>query len=588
MQRRVGFICVALAAPVLLGMLLSLDLRGADEIRVAANDASTPAKPTRSGRGGAPDFGIPQVQYINSMIRQGWADNGLTPSPAATDAEWCRRVYLDILGRIPDVEELNAFQAERSADKKAKLVNLLLSDDPRYIEDYARNWTTIWTNLLIGRTGGTEQRTLVNRDGMQQYLRRSFLRNKPYDALVLELVSATGNTKPGDEKFNGAVNFLVGMLDENAAQATAKTAQVFLGLQVQCTQCHNHPFNDWKQNQFWEMNAFFRQTTALRRFGAGRDIESAELANQDFAGEDASRNPSEARIYYELRNSRLVSALPVFVDGTSLEQLHGPKGNSGYLEEMDRRSELAKLIVKSEYMPKAIVNRMWGHFFGYGFTKPVDDLGPHNPPTHPELLDQLSKDFVKHSYDLKQLIRWIVLSEPYSLSSKFGRGNKADDPSLGEKPQFSHYYVRQMQAEELYESLITATKAARGSYEEQEQAKARWLSDIVQTFGTDDGGESTTFNGTITQALMMFNGDLIKQATSIDKGSFLYSLAYDAKKDNGDKINHLYFAALARKPTRDELEMANKLLIARKGNVVAALQDIWWVLLNSSEFILNH
>ena len=170
-------------------------------------------------------------------------------------------------------------------------------------------------------------------------------------------------------------------LDEDATQATAVTSKVFLGLQLQCTQCHNHPFNEWKQGKFWEMNAFFRQTVALRRFTPGtRDVSYVELDNQDFGGEGG--NPIEAELFYELRNGLLKVAYPVFVNGSEI-------GKSGFISDVNRRGELAKMIVQSPYMQEAIVIRMWGHFLGYGFTNPGDDVGPHNPPTHPELLQYL-------------------------------------------------------------------------------------------------------------------------------------------------------------------------------------------------------
>ena len=155
---------------------------------------------------------------------------------------------------------------------------------------------------------------------------------------------------------------------------------------------------------------------------------------------------------------------------------------------------------------------------------------------------------------------------------------------------FSHFYLRQMRAEELYESLIVATEAhkARGSYEEQEKAKREWLGQFTIAFGTDEGDEATTFNGTIPQALMMMNGELVKKATSSDKGSFLYRIATDPKKNNAQRINYLYEAALARIPTKDEIALANNLLLLRKGDAPAAMQDIWWAVLNSNEFILNH
>lgn len=554
------------------GTLLSLLIVGLLQVEVDAQRR-------RSSRTQAVQ--IPQVNEINRLISQGWEEYELRPSEEADDGEWCRRVYLDILGRIPSVEELQTFTADKARNKREALVNRLLYD-AEYTEEYARNWTTIWTNVLIGRSGGTENNTLTNRAGMQKYLRDSFARNKPYDTMVQELVSATGSTTPGTANFNGAANYLAMKVnDENAALATAHVSQTFLGLQVQCTQCHNHPFNTWKQQKYWEMNAFFRQTRALRRFEQGtRNVASVELVDQDYGGE--SGNPLEADLFYELRNGEVKIAFPVFVDGTEIER-------SGLVEDANRRSKLADLILDSEYMDKTIVNRTWSHFFGYGFTKPIDDLGPHNIPSHPELLDYLSSEFRNNSYNQKELIKWITLSQPYQLSSIINDDNEYDDPMLGEPPKFSHFYLRQMRAEELYESLMVATKAGsnRGSYEEQEARKSQWLQQFTTAFGTDEGDETTTFNGTIPQVLMMFNGELVKQATSTDNGSLIDTLVESNLKP-ADKINHLYLAALARRPTKDEIQIANALLAARGNDMKAALQDLWWAVLNSNEFILNH
>ncbi len=530
-------------------------------------------------------YGIPQVKYINDQIAAGWADAGLKPADVATDGEWCRRVHLDVIGRIPSLTELKAYLADSSPGKQAALVERLLGED--HVDEYARHWTDIWTTVLIGRD--VENR-MVNRPGMRQYLRRSFSKNLPYDRFMEELVTATGsNTNRKEaEGFNGAVNFLSGKMEDNGVQATAKTAQVFLGLQVQCTQCHNHPFNKGKQNQFWEFNAFFRQARSLRRFGGTREVQWIELVDEDFPGEGG--NAEEAELYYELRNGLMKVAYPVFIDGTEVSR-------SGYMPRAledgtkigaNRRQELAALIKASPLMPKAIVNRMWSHFLGYGFTKPVDDLGEHNAPSHPELLDGLAERFRQQSFDLKELIRWIVLSRPYSLSSKTAKGNQGDDPALGEKPKFSHFYLRQMRAEELYESLLTATEAdqAKGG-EAAAKKKDQWLSQFVIAFGTDEGDDATTFNGSIPQILMMFNGDLVKQATSTGKGGFLDRVAKSDLK-NAAKITTLYQAALARVPSAKEVAAANEMLAARKGDAIGALQDIWWAVLNSNEFIINH
>ena len=226
-----------------------------------------------------------QVDRINQMVEQVWTDYELRPSKPATDGEWCRRLFLDVIGRIPSVSELNTFLASREPDKRQKLVEMLLYDD-EYTEEFARNWTTVWTNLLIGRTGGNDRNSMISREGMQKYLRDSFAREKPYDKMVHELVTATGATTPGDAEFNGATNFLIDKVnDEKAALATAATTKTFLGLQVQCTQCHNHPFNDWKQQKYWEMNAFFRQVRAFPGGRNARDGGTAQLVDQDFSGE---------------------------------------------------------------------------------------------------------------------------------------------------------------------------------------------------------------------------------------------------------------------------------------------------------------
>jgi len=542
------------------------------------------------------DATIPQVAMINQEISNQWKEYQISPAPPATDGEWCRRVYLDVLGRIPSVDELEAFTSSRDAEKKSKLVSSLLYDE-LYTEEYARNWTTVWTNVLIGRSGGTERNSLTNREGMQKYLRDAFARNKPYDRIVLELVTAKGSNRPGSDNFNGAVNFLAMKVnDEDGTLATAATAKIFMGLQVQCTQCHNHPFNEWKQQKFWEFNAFFRQSRALRQYADGtRDVIGSELINQDFAGE--GNNATDAEIYYELRNGLLKVAYPVFVDGTPIER-------SGYVSEVDRRDELGKLMLKSEYIDKMVVNRYWAHFMGFGFTKPIDDMGPHNSPTHPALVDYLGQEVRKNSYNLKELIRWITLSDAYGLSSKINRSNEKDDPLLGELPKFSHFYLRQMRAEELYESLMVATKAAEtggGSYEDQERAKTQWLSQFVMAFGNDEGDETTTFNGTIPQALMMFNGDMVRKATGSDRGSFLWDIASNNTMQPKAKIEYLFKSGLGRRPTNTELAIASKLFDARirdqgannkKPDLdkagVAALQDIWWAVLNSNEFIINH
>ena len=524
-----------------------------------------------------PEPDIAQVKLINKAIEQQWKDNSLTPSPVEDDGKWARRVYLDLIGRIPTLEELSEFMRSKDASKREKLVKTLL-EDGRYTEEFANHWASIWSNILIGRSGGNDRNSFISREGMAKYLRDCFAKNKPYDQMVYELVTATGTTKPGSSGFNGAANFLIDKVnEEDGVQATSATSRIFLGLQVQCTQCHNHPFNDWKQQTFWEFNAFFRQSRALRRFVPGtRDVDFAELVDQDFEG--AGGKPSEAEIYYQERNGLTKVAYPVFVDGSKIAR-------SGYVTEVNRRTELGKFVVNSEYLDKMIVNRMWGHFLGYAFSKPMDDLGPHTALSHPALLEELSKEFRNSSYDLKELMKWIALSKPYQLSSKIQSSNEADDPTSGNPPQFSHFYLRQMSAEQLYQSLVNVGGQARGSLEQQQVERDKWLGQFVVAFGTDEGDEATTFNGSIPQALMMFNGDLVKRATATDSGSWLGNLA-KSNSSLPDKVGVIFASGVARKPRPEELKIATQLISARKGKVEEALQDLWWAVLNSNEFIM--
>ncbi|MBT6496537.1 MAG: DUF1553 domain-containing protein [Planctomycetaceae bacterium] len=504
------------------------------------------------------------IGYVNEQIRQGWTDNEIGPSGVATDEEWIRRVYLDVIGHVPPVEVVEKFLADKDPAKRTKLIDQLL-DDPAYV----RNWTAIWTNLMIGRI--TPRR--VSRTGMQKFLRGAFSKNRPWNEVVFDVVSASGHFEK-----KGEVNYLLAQMTDNddAVQATAKTTRLFMGIQVQCTQCHNHPFNDWKQDQFWSFNSFFRQARRqnYRKYDprSGRMVDDySELRFRDFSGP----------VYYEERSGVMRVAYPKYFT---------KKVDPG--AEVDRRSELAKLMTAGDqpWIAKAMVNRMWGHFFGYGFTKPVDDMGPHNPASHPELLDRLAGEFVKSGYDVKQLIRWIANSEAYNLTSRYGKKNEIDNPSAGEVPLFSHLYVKQMQAEQLFDSLIVATeahKSGRLNWDQAEQKRQQWMRQFVVAFNTDENDESTTFNGTIPQALMMMNGDLIQDAVSIEKGSFLRRVLEENGPDS-KKIRRLYFSALSRAPTRKEIGAATKMIRARQADKIEAYQDLYWALLNSNEFIFIH
>ena len=308
MSSRIGACCVLATFLAISFVLAQSDSFGQEVQKVSARISSSPKAATN----------LPtQVKRIDELIERDWAEYELKPSPEATDGEWCRRVYLDLIGRTPTVKETLDFYHSKEENKKLALVEkLLYSDD--YTEEFARNWTTVWTNLLIGRTGGVDDDSMINREGMQKYLRDSFAREKPYDRMVHELISAKGMTAPGDPNFNGATNFLIDKVNaEEATLATSSTTRIFLGLQVQCAQCHKHPFNEWEQETYWQMNAFFRQAKAFPRRMRTETGANGELADQDFASR-RRRDFDEAEIYFESRNGLMQVAWPVFVDGTEV------------------------------------------------------------------------------------------------------------------------------------------------------------------------------------------------------------------------------------------------------------------------------
>jgi len=529
------------------------------------------------------------VALIDQRIADGWKEAGVAPSPLATDGEWCRRVYLRLLGRIPTVDELKRFLDNHSPEKRAQLVDALLNSDV-YRDELADNWATIWSNVLIGRTGGTEPDSPVSRVGLRHYLRQSLLDGKPLDQMARELISATGSNRPGAPDFNGAVNFLLGYMEDKATPATSRTAQIFLGTQVQCMQCHNHPFQEGKQEKFWELNAFFRQAQ-VEHLADRRGGTYARLVNRDFAGESASPNFEEAEIYFEGRNGVLRAAYPQFLDGTSIDR-------SGFLADVDRRAMLADLVVGSERFSQTLVNRLWAQMFGEGFTRPIDDIGEHNLPTHPVLLERLARELSAGGYDMKRALRQMALSKPFSLSSRIIKGrNDNDAPEKGGTPLFSHYYLRQMEPEQVYESLLVAMNydGRRGSVDRraeaqtggQDGARAEWLGQFSINLDNDECTEATTFTGSIQQSLVMMGGSLTERATSTRQGEFLQRLAA-APIPIGQKLDYLYLAALSRQPTTKERKLATDLRRSHDNNLMPTLEDVWWALLNSNEFILDH
>lgn len=498
-------------------------------------------------------------EFLDKMIQESWDAAGIKPSKDCTDEEYLRRAYLDVLGRIPNIDEATAFLHSREKGKRAKLVEYLLKH-----EDFAKNFANEWTVTLIGRQARDR---MLDRGALSTWLRQQFNADRPWNEMAYDLITAKGSNKE-----NGAVNFPLAHLEMGAVPLTSVTTRVFLGQQIQCTQCHDHPSNDWKQVDFWGINAFYKGVKAeeVRK----EDATGAEVYDHT----DLTDEPTDAFSSYDKRNGLVGVVFPRFLDGRKISQ-----GT-----DVDRRVELGKFITdpKNENFSKAFVNRMWGHFLGRGFVSPVDDFGAHNPPSHPELLDALAKEFHDSGYNVKSLIRWIMNSRAYNLSSVMTKGNEKDE-SL-----FSHMVLKPMSPEQLFDSLLTATAAHKaGGAKNMDKQRDAWLNQFVFAFANDEEGEGTTFNGTIPQALMMMNGELMEKAVGGKAGSFLDDLKVRALRQGKVApeifmVNNLFLAALSRPPSRGEMNMASHVLSSNP-DTIYVLEDIFWALLNSNEFILN-
>jgi hypothetical protein len=438
-----------------------------------------------------------KLDYIDSMLKESWEENNVKPSKRSSDEEFLRRAYLDVLGRIPNIREANVFlhvaekgkgkDKEKEGDKRVKLVEYLLAD-----VDYPKNFATQWKVILLGRK---MQQREVNANALTSWLRRQFLENRPWNEMAREILTATGSNKE-----NGAVNYTLAHMAEGAVNLTSITTRVFLGQQIQCTQCHDHPSNDWKQADFWGINAFYK---GLKR----EEVRTANAAGVEMADHyELSDMPSDAFSTFDRRDARKGIAFPTFLDGRKISQG----------KDVNRREALGNFITEpsNDSFAKAYVNRMWGHFFGRGFVQPVDDFGTHNPPSHPELLDKLAHQFKESGYDTKALIRWIMNSEAYNLSSTSTKDNEKDETL------FSHMNLKPMTPEQLFDSLIVATAAHKaGGGEDQSKRRDQWLGQFVIAFANDEGEESLNFQGTIPQALMMMNGELMDKAVGGRSGS---------------------------------------------------------------------
>jgi len=496
---------------------------------------------------------------IDDYIMAGWARAEIKPSAAINDAAFLRRASLDIVGKIPAANDLRKFVANQAPDRRAAAVDKLLATP-----GYVNNFTIIWRELLVPEANADfEKRRLLI--GVDSWLRNHFKKNTPYDKIVQDLVALPMSQKRDDMRFFGyydgggegsPMGYYIakqGKPEEVAAGIT----RTFMGVRLECAQCHDHPFGKWKRDEFWSQAAFFAGLTGQRN-GDNFFGPLSETADRRELAIPNTDRVAQAR----------------FLDGKQ------PK----WKFKVGARTTLAEWMTAKDnpFFSKALVNRMWAHFFGIGLVDPVDDLVDDNPASHPELLTFLAKEFADHDFDLKFLIRAITASRAYQLSSI-----TAENPP--DVRLFARMPVKGLSPDQLYDSLREATGDRDNSNFNQ---RIFGFGSPRQTFLDKFGEQEKKLDNhtSIPQALTMMNNQIIVNATHPDRSFTLGAIVSSSFMSDQGKLEALYIAALSRKPTPSE---SSKMLayIERGGaakDKKKAFADVFWALLNSTEFRFNH
>jgi hypothetical protein len=483
---------------------------------------------------------------------------GVPPTPAADDATFLRRTYLLLAGRIPMPSEVYTFLEDRDPDKRSKVIDRLLASPA-----YANHFTAIWRGWLLPEAM-TRYEIAAMAPGFDAWLRKKLVENTPLDKFVTELLTTSvapprsGGGQflaPPDDVFGGqgplAFYYAKDAKPENLAAATAR---VFMGVQIECAQCHDHPFAKWSRDQFWGMAAFF----------AG--VEKVQ-PNADFG---PLREVLDRRELAIPNSDRVLQA--TFLDDTEPEWKPGTSS----------RATLAAWITarNNPFFARAGVNRMWGYVFGTGIVDPFDDFNDENQPSHPELLDEMAKAFAASEYDLRFLLKAILLSATYQRDSVLADA-KQENPRL-----FARFPVQALTPEQLYDSLSLIASAGQepaGQYLINPGSPKRQFLDKFAIVGS-----KTEAPTSILQSLTLMNGELVAIATDPDKSRPVMVVVGLPGLTDEDRVEILYLTALGRKPKPAEMDRALRHVRADPTNPKKRYGDLLWALLNSAEFRTNH
>jgi hypothetical protein len=526
--------------------------------RVAVFNASVPL--------GAPIDSLPPTRnFIDELVFANLRELGIPPSPVCDDATFIRRVTLDICGRLPTQQEAAAFLASAAADKRDALVDDLLRT-PEYADFFANKWTALLKNRR------DDASDIVSNFAFHAWVRDSLLANKPYDQFVRELLAATGEVLG-----NPPVAWYKRVKEPK--QQIEDVAQLFLGVRMQCAQCHHHPFERWSQDDYYSLAAFFAQV---------------------------GRKPSATRGEDMIFHKRGTATATNIKSGVALAPAALGDKIPAIPPDSDPRLALANWMASptNPFFAKTLVNRYWKHFFQRGLIEPEDDIRDSNPPTNPELLAALEQRFIDSRYDLKALVRAITTSSAYQLSATPNEHNRDD------RQNYSRYYPRRLQAEVLLDAIdsVAGTQTDFANLPAGTRAIAlpdnsyNRASAFLRVFGRPEAESvcecERVQSSSLAQSLHLLNAPDIKAKLSSGTGR-AERLAQDAQKPVEDKVRELYLVAFAREPRSEERLAAVAYLreprAGADGKPLAPpqaerenLQDLVWALMNTKEFLFNH
>jgi len=489
-------------------------------------------------------------KIIDAEINRQLAADKIQASPKSSDTEFLRRVYLDIVGVIPPAEKVKEFLDSKDPDKRAKVIDELLAD-PRF----GNHLGEMWSGLLMPRM--IENRR-IDHAPMQKWLSEKFNSNHPLNKTVYELVTAIG-----EQDSNPAVTYYIN--NPTVDKMVDNVSRMFMGVQLTCAQCHNHPFTDYKQTEFWGMAAFFMKVQLTTQANAAKKAQPVGVVENTAAPINKAKKGKGALP----EGAKIVPAK--FLQGEQPKM----KTDEPY------RPVLGNWITNGSnpFFARAMANRFWHQLFARGLVNPVDNMHDDNGATHPELLAALAEQFTRNDFDTKYLFRAICNSETYQRTSN-PFGNNADD-----KDSYSHRLVRVLSPEQLYDSITEATGAklnAKANPVAKQKGPALTGRDaFTNFFRIDEGADPLEYQVGIPQALRLMN------SPQFSSNSPAVTQAMKEGKTPAEIIEKLFLRTVSRAPTAQEVERFSAHL-TKAGDARTGYGDILWALVNSSEFTFNH